>query len=123
MSALPAEWEPHERTIMGWPCRVELWGETIDQARADYAAVANAVAAFEPVTMIANAGARRGAARAACADGVEIVELALDDSWLRDCGPIYTYGDDGERDRRPLRLQRLGREVPALGPRRRGRRG
>ena len=54
----PAEWEPHERTLMGWPCRVELWGETMDQARADYAAVANAVAAFEPVTMIANPGRR-----------------------------------------------------------------
>jgi agmatine deiminase len=26
---------------------------------------------------------------------VEIVELALDDSWLRDCGPIYVVDDDG----------------------------
>ena len=61
---------PPSRTI-----RLELWGETIDQARADYAAVANAVAAFEPVTMIANAGADAALARAACSDGVEIVEL------------------------------------------------
>jgi agmatine deiminase len=82
---------------MGWPCRQDLWGETIEQARADYAAVANAVAAFEPVTMIANPGVDAAAARAACAAGVEIVELALDDSWLRDCGPIYVHGDDGER--------------------------
>ena len=44
----PAEWEPHERTLMGWPCRTELWGETLDQARADYAAVANAIAALRP---------------------------------------------------------------------------
>jgi agmatine deiminase len=93
----PAEWEPHERTIMGWPCRVELWGETMDQARSDYAAVANAVAAFEPVTMIANPGEDARLARAACSDVVEIVELGLDDSWLRDCGPIYTLGDDGRR--------------------------
>ena len=93
----PAEWEPHERTLMGWPCRVELWGETIAQARADYAAVANAIAAFEPVTMIANPGEDAAAARAACGDGVEVVELPLDDSWLRDCGPIYAYGDDGRR--------------------------
>ena len=93
----PAEWEPHERTLMGWPCRVQLWGETLAQARADYAAVANAIAAFEPVTMIANPGEQAAQARAACADAVEVVELALDDSWLRDCGPIYTYGDDGSR--------------------------
>ncbi len=93
----PAEWEPHEQTLMGWPCRAELWGEEIDQARADYATVANAIAAFEPVTMIANPGPDSAAARSACSEGVEIVQLGLDDSWLRDCGPIYTYGDDGAR--------------------------
>jgi len=82
---------------MGWPCRVELWGDQIDQARADYAAVANAIAAFEPVTMIANPGPDSAAARAACGEGVEIAQLGLDDSWLRDCGPIYTYGADGAR--------------------------
>jgi agmatine deiminase len=97
MTRTPAEWEPHERTIMGWPCRTELWGETLPQAQADYAAVANAVAAFEPVTMIANAGAEAAQARAACAAAVEIVELGLDDSWLRDTGPIYTYDDAGDR--------------------------
>src|SRR5437764_5311085 len=77
----PAEWEPHERTLMGWPCRRELWGETIEQARADYAAVANAIAAFEPVTMIANPGEDALAARRSCGGGVEVVVLPLDDSW------------------------------------------
>jgi agmatine deiminase len=86
---LPAEWERHERTLMGWPCRRELWGETIAQAKAEYAGVANAIAAVEPVTMIANPGADVAEARAACTAAVEIVELPLDDSWLRDCGPIY----------------------------------
>jgi agmatine deiminase len=85
----PAEWEPHERTLMGWPCRASLWGEALPRARDDYATVANAIAAFEPVTMIANSGADAAAARAACGRGVEVVELPLDDSWLRDCGPIY----------------------------------
>lgn len=91
----PGEWERHERTIMGWPCRLELWGETIEEARAAYAAVANAVAAFEPVTMIANPGQDAATARAACGSGVSIIELPLDDSWLRDCGPIYVVDDTG----------------------------
>jgi agmatine deiminase len=81
---------------MGWPCRESLWGSTIAQARRDYATVANAVAAFEPVTMIANPGADAADARAACAGGVEVVELPIDDSWLRDSGPIYVY-DGSER--------------------------
>ena len=92
---LPAEWEPHERTLMGWPCRASLWGDQLAQARADYAAVANAIAAFEPVTMIANPGADAAEARAACTGAVEIVELPIDDSWLRDSGPIYVFDGDG----------------------------
>jgi agmatine deiminase len=108
----PAEWERHERTIMGWPCRAELWGETLEQACRDYAAVANAVAAFEPVTMIANPGAQAAAARAACSDAVEVVELELDDSWLRDCGPIYTIADDGSRVAVHFRFNAWGEKFP-----------
>jgi agmatine deiminase len=94
---MPAEWAPHERTLMAWPCRTELWGELLERARRDHAAVANAVAAFEPVTMVANPGEQAAAARAACAGEVEIVELPIDDSWLRDSGPIFVRGDGGER--------------------------
>ena len=94
---LPAEWEPHERTLMGWPCRRELWSETLVQAKADYATIANAIAAFEPVTMIANPGQDAAEARSACGANVEILPLRLDDSWLRDCGPIYVRGRDQRR--------------------------
>jgi agmatine deiminase len=105
---MPAEWERHERTIMGWPCRRELWGETYEQAEADYAEVANAIAGFEPVTMLANPGADAVRARAACGSGVEIMELPLDDSWLRDCGPIYVRGSDGRRSAVHFRFNAWG---------------
>ena len=85
----PGEWERHERTIMGWPCRTELWGAALAHAQADYAAVANAIAAFEPVTMIANPGRDAAEARAALTANVTIAPLPIDDSWLRDTGPIY----------------------------------
>src|SRR5947209_17870726 len=100
---------------MGWPCRRELWGATIDQARSDYASVANAIAAFEPVTMIANPGADAAAARAACTSAVEVVELPLDDSWLRDCGPIYTYGEDGHRRAVHFRFNAWGEKFHPFG--------
>ena len=105
---MPPEWERHERTIMGWPTRRELWGETIGQARADYAHVANAIAAFEPVLMIANAGVDAADAQAACGSGVEILELPLDDSWLRDCGPIYVRDADGRRSAVHFRFNAWG---------------
>ena len=94
---LPAEWEPHDRTLMGWPCRRELWGETLSQAYAGYGAVANAIARFEPVTMIAGSADDAASARAACGADVEVIELPLDDSWLRDSGPIYVRDPGGER--------------------------
>ncbi len=94
---LPAEWERHERTLIGWPCRRELWGPTMALAREHYATVANAIAAFEPVTMIANPGADAAQARAMCGAGVDVVGLPLDDSWLRDSGPIYVRRADGGR--------------------------
>src|SRR3546814_18759264 len=51
---MPAEWAPHARCWMGWPCRADLWGEGLEAARAGYAAVARAIAGFEPVTMLAS---------------------------------------------------------------------
>src|SRR5215469_6716637 len=91
---MPAEWEAHERCLMGWPARADMWGSRLAAAEADYAAVANAIAAFEPVMMIARPE-HAGAARAACTAGVEVVELAIDDSWLRDTGPLFVRGADG----------------------------
>jgi agmatine deiminase len=94
---MPAEWAPHERTIMGWPCRDELWGEQLGQAKADYAATANAVAAFEPLTMVCADARAADEARAALAGEVDVVELPIDDSWLRDSGPIFVLDDEGRR--------------------------
>jgi agmatine deiminase len=91
---MPAEWAPHERTLMAWPRRRELWSGALDQARQDHAAVADAISAFEPVTMIADPEDAADA-RARCPAGVEIVELPLDDSWMRDSGPVYVTGADG----------------------------
>lgn len=97
-AVMPAEWAPHERTLMAWPCRRELWGGELAAAKGQYAGVANAVAAFEPVTMVAADPADAAEARAVLSAAVEVVELAVDDSWLRDSGPIFTVDDvTGER--------------------------
>src|SRR4051812_3448040 len=96
MRRMPAEWEPHERTLMAWPCRPELWGDRRDEARRETAGVANAIAAFEPVLMVCRPGEGVGA-RAALTEAVEIWEAPIDDSWLRDSGPIVVTGDGDRR--------------------------
>jgi agmatine deiminase len=93
---LPAEWAPHERTLMAWPARFELWGTAWEQAKRDYAAIARAIAAFEPVLMVAPPGARADVRRR-CGRGVDVVEIPIDDSWMRDSGPIVVSGADGRR--------------------------
>ncbi|WP_201776939.1 agmatine deiminase family protein [Streptacidiphilus anmyonensis] len=94
---MPAEWTEHERCLMAWPTRAELWGEeALEEARREYANVARAIAAFEPVTMVALPG-QGGEAAALCGEGVEVVELPIDDSWFRDSGPIFVLGEDGRR--------------------------
>ncbi|MFF4198723.1 agmatine deiminase family protein [Nonomuraea sp. NPDC001831] len=50
---MPAEWEAHEGCLMAWPTREELWDGMLAEARAEYAAVARAIAAFESVTIVA----------------------------------------------------------------------
>jgi len=95
---MPPEWAPHERTLMAWPARASLWGSELEAAKREYAGVASAIAAFEPVTMVAAPGGAAAAeARAACTGAVEVIELPLDDSWLRDCGPIVVSDGAGER--------------------------
>jgi agmatine deiminase len=85
---MPPEWAPHERTLMCWPARADMWGEHYAQAKADHAAVAAAVAAFEPVLLAADPS-QVEEARAAVPDSVEVVPIPLDDSWARDSGPIF----------------------------------
>jgi agmatine deiminase len=93
---MPAEWAPHERTIMCWPARESMWEDRFIEAQADHAEIANAIAAFEPVLMVADPRFAPDARRL-CDDEVEVVELPLDDSWARDSGPIFVTGDGGER--------------------------
>ena len=87
---MPAEWGPHQATLMAWPTRTRkaFWGAVFERAREDYAAVARAVAAFEPVIMVCNPGEAR-AVRDRCGTGVEAIEVPIDDSWMRDSGPIF----------------------------------
>ncbi len=96
MTRWPAEWEPHERTVMCWPTRAALWGERFADAEHASAEVASTIGRYEPVTMIARpVDAERAAAR--CGVGVDVVELPIDDSWFRDSGPTYVV--DAGRDR------------------------
>jgi agmatine deiminase len=95
--AMPAEWARHEMTLMAWPTREELWGDAMAAAKDEYTGVARAIAAFEPVLMVAPSAGAAAEIRDACGGGVQAIELPIDDSWMRDNGPIFVTADDGRR--------------------------
>ena len=41
---MPAEWAPHERTIVCWPARETMWQEAFADAKAEHAAPGTEVA-------------------------------------------------------------------------------
>ena len=91
---MPAEWHPHDRCWMAWPCRVETFGTRLEAAREAYSEVARAIAEFEPVTMIANSQDVTEVSLH-CGPGVACLPMAHDDSWIRDNGPSFVIDGKG----------------------------
>lgn len=108
---MPAEWMPHLRTWMAWPCRREAWdgSEGLARAKSAYAAVAKAISHFEPVTLaVPPLSATRASPQADISPhkcfahggrnsehAIEVWEVELDDSWARDVGPTFVTGPQG----------------------------
>ena len=94
---MPAEWAPHERTWMAWPSAGYTLGDTeadAEEARDTWAAVARAVAQFEPVTVVADP-VDEAIARESLGYRIEVVTAPLDDAWMRDIGPTFVVAPDG----------------------------
>jgi agmatine deiminase len=89
------DWAPHARCWMAWPCREAPWGGGLDDARRDYAEVAQAIARFEPVAMIARPELV-AMASLYCGPGISTLSLPHDDGWVRDVGPSFLANAAGE---------------------------
>jgi len=109
---MPPESAEHEATIVAWPCRAELWDDLMPAAKAEYAGVANAIAEFEPVIMVTSASGGATEARAALSGRVDIVEIPLDDSWVRDNGPVFCTDSQGRRAGVHFRFNAWGGKYP-----------
>lgn len=95
---MPAEWETHDRTWMAFPPANATFGAkgspTLERARTAWATVAQTIARYEPVTVLADPR-DLDAARTWLGGGITVIEVPLDDAWLRDSGPTYTHQADG----------------------------
>ena len=93
---MPAEFEPHDGCWMIWPERPDNWRLGAKPAQAAFAAVAAAIHPSDPVTMAVSARQYEHA-RSALPDGVRVVEMTTDDSWMRDPGPTFVVDGAGGR--------------------------
>ena len=102
--AMPAEWEPHEATCLGWPhCRT-YWPGKLATIEWVYGEIVRKIAEGEKVRIIIDgpqreARARRMLARAhANLANLEFFRAPSDRGWSRDFGPICVRkpGPDSE---------------------------
>jgi agmatine deiminase len=93
---MPAEFDRHAGCWMIWPERGDNWREGARPAQKAFAAVAAAIAQFEPVAVGASA-AQYEYARAGLDARVRVVEISSDDAWMRDTGPTFVVNAAGRR--------------------------
>jgi agmatine/peptidylarginine deiminase len=99
----PAEWEPQSAVLIAWPHADTDWAERLAEVEETYIALVGAITRFEPVLVCvadddvqAYAHARLASARVDMGR-VRFIEVAYDDTWLRDSGPITLRDHDGFR--------------------------
>ena len=96
--SMPAEWAPHELTLVAWPQREDAWrGTTIEAARNTHAEVVSVISQFEPVLLVVDPSQAADARSRVPSENVELLEVPIDDSWLRDSGPIILSDGRGSR--------------------------
>jgi agmatine deiminase len=91
---MPAEFEPHAGCWLLWPERPDNWREAARPAQHAFAAVAAAIAGFEPVTVGVSASEYL-VARSLLDPRIRVLEISHDDCWMRDVGPTFVVDRRG----------------------------
>jgi len=90
---MPAEWEPHRATWIGWPHHEPDWPGKLEAVRWAYAEIARVLADHEPVEVLCPTDDVQDDVRAVLAahavrtDRVRLHSVPTDRVWLRDSGP------------------------------------
>ena len=93
MTTIPAEWKPHKAIWTAWPSAADLWGEDLEPARAEVAAMIRALADGgngDKMRVLAHGREAEATAKLALGKNAEVIPGAFGDIWFRDTGPIFT---------------------------------
>jgi agmatine deiminase len=92
MTTIPAEWRPHKAIWTAWPSAADLWGEDLEPARAEVAAMIRALwdgGNGDNVRVLAHGREAEATAKLALGQAAEVIPGAFGDIWFRDTGPIF----------------------------------
>ena len=108
---VPPEEAPHQRTFMQWPVNRRVHPDPVflERTQKTIAAIANTIAEFEPVTMLA-AAADHARARRWLSESVALWDVPTDDLWCRDAGPIFVVDGAGALAVRHIQFNGWGRK-------------
>ncbi|HYD89831.1 MAG TPA: agmatine deiminase family protein [Vitreimonas sp.] len=93
MTTIPAEWRPHKAIWTGWPSAADLWGEDLEPARAEVAAMVRALwdeGRGDKVRIMAYGREAEATAKLALGQAADVIPGDFGDIWFRDSGPIFT---------------------------------
>ncbi|QFT33588.1 Putative agmatine deiminase [Labrenzia sp. THAF82] len=95
---VPPEEAPHELTFMQWPVSRQVHPDAafLRELKQTIADIANSIAAFEPVVMLA-AARDHSNARKLLSSGVELWDVPTEDLWCRDSGPLFAFDSAQKR--------------------------
>lgn len=96
MISVPPEEAPHARTFMMWPTSRRVYDDPVflNMTQQTIADIANTISNFEPVTVLAS-GDHHPLVRKLLSRRVELWDVATEDLWCRDAGPLFArLGDD-----------------------------
>jgi agmatine deiminase len=99
---MPAEWEKHEATWLGWPHELTDWPGKFAPIPWAFAEIVRVLSHVEPLFLLvenrlAEARVRSILKKAgAKLDAVEFFRVPTDRGWMRDSGPICVKNDAGE---------------------------
>ena len=94
--AVPLDSTPHTRTWMAWPDSKAIYGRKLAGMQANIALIANTIADYEPVYLLANAASVTTAKRACTNPNVTVIgSIPIDDCWMRDSGPVFRTNGSG----------------------------
>jgi len=99
---MPAEWHPHAATWLTWPKDPVTWPDRVPAVQEIFLQFIDALTPHERVCLLVDSAAVAGDVRERCRgraaqiDNLQCVEVQTVDSWIRDYGPNFLLGPDGQ---------------------------